>query len=64
MQIPKGQKKTESFAAFFALLGSAGIKAVHKTMVGLTPMVNFIKYLCARFSYKSAFVLLPKPKHN
>jgi len=37
MQIPKAQKKTDSLTLFFALLGSARVKAARKTLVKLTP---------------------------
>jgi len=39
-QIPNVQKKSDSLTVFFALLGSAGIKAVQKTMMKLTPSIR------------------------
>jgi len=35
---------------FFTLLGSTSIKAVRKTLVKLTPGVNFTKILCTTFT--------------
>jgi len=37
---PKCAKKSDSLTVFFALLGSAGIKAVQKTMMKLTPSIR------------------------
>jgi hypothetical protein len=37
MQISKAQKKTDSLTLFFALLGSAHVKAVRGFLVKLTP---------------------------
>jgi len=37
IQIPTGQKKTDSFTVFFALLGSAQLKAAHNMLVKSTP---------------------------
>ena len=36
-QIPKARKKDSQLKQFFALLGSAGVKAAHKMLVKLTP---------------------------
>jgi len=37
VQIPKAQKKTDNLNAFFALLGSARIKAARRTLMKFTP---------------------------
>ncbi len=44
-KIPKMQKKTDSLTLFFALMGSVHVKAAHKILVKLTPVVNFINIL-------------------
>ncbi len=36
--IPKSAKKTDGSTVFFALLGSALVKAAHKTLMKLTPI--------------------------
>jgi len=53
-QIPKGQKKTVKLSSFFALLGSAPIKAACRMLVKLTP-----NYLCIStwFELKLIFVI-------
>jgi hypothetical protein len=38
---PKSTKKTDNLTEFLALLGSAHIKAANKTLIKLTPVVNF-----------------------
>ncbi len=45
MKIPKVVKKTDGLTVFFALLGSARVKAAHKIIV------NFINILRTNFSY-------------
>ncbi len=46
-KIPKVKKIQSSCQSFFALLGSMSVKAVRKTLVKLTPGINFIKILQA-----------------
>jgi len=50
---PKTQKNTVKLSVFFALLGSACIKTVHKALVKLATGVNFINILPGHFLYKS-----------
>jgi hypothetical protein len=50
----KSAKETGSLSAFFALLGSARVKASHKALVKSTPGVDYINILHASFLYKSA----------
>jgi len=38
---------TNDFTVIFAPMGSTHIKAAHKTLMKLTPGVNFIIILCA-----------------
>jgi len=46
------RKKTNALAAFFTLLDSARVKAVHRMLMKLSQGVNFINILCAHFLYK------------
>jgi len=46
----KRAKKTDNLTVFFALLGSAFVKAVHRTLVILTPGLNFIDILRTAFT--------------
>ncbi len=41
VQIPKEPKKTIQLSIFFAFLGSARVKAASRTLMKLTPGVNF-----------------------
>jgi len=61
---PESAKKTVKLSVYFMLSESERAKAASRTLIKLTPGVNFINVLCARFSYESAFVRLPKPKCN
>jgi len=45
-------KKTDKFTVFFALSGSAGMKAACRTLVKLTPGLNFTNILWAAFTLK------------
>jgi hypothetical protein len=38
-KIPKGQKDTDEFTVFLALFGSVLVKAAHKMLLKLTPVV-------------------------
>jgi len=40
-QIMQGQKKTDNLTVFFMLLGSARIKAASRTLIKLTPSLNY-----------------------
>jgi len=53
---PKCTKKTVKLSVFFALLGSASVKAVHRMLMKLSPSpgANFIHILLSPFLYKSA----------
>jgi len=48
-------KKTYNMTIFFVLSGSVHVKAASRTLIKLTPGVNFINILHAPFSYKSTF---------
>jgi len=52
---PKSAKRTDDLTVFFAPSGSARIKAASRTLMKLTPSVNFINVKCTRFSYKCHF---------
>jgi len=54
MQIPEVQKYSQAIS-FFVLLGSAHKKVSSKSLMKLTPVVNFINIFCEPFSYKSLF---------
>jgi len=43
--IPKAQKDTDDMTVFFRHLGSGCVKAACKTLMKLTPSVNFINIL-------------------
>jgi len=49
-QIPKVQKKTDNITVFFAL---SHVNTAFKTLVKLTPGINFTSNLRVPFSYKS-----------
>jgi len=49
MQIPKLEKRLTTWLSFFVLLGSAFVKAAHRTFMKLTPGVNFINIFCTAF---------------
>ncbi len=54
---PKSAKKTDCLTVFFALLGSARIKAAHKKLVKSTPCVSEIWttwYFCFRLNDRAA----------
>jgi len=53
---PKSVKKIENLTVFFMLLGSALIKAVHRTLMKLSPGVNFFNILLTPFFQKSVFL--------
>ena len=40
---PKSVKKTDYLTVFFTLLGSVSVKAVHRTLMKLSPDDNFTK---------------------
>ncbi len=42
---PKGTKKTDNLTVFFALLGSARVKAAHRLLMKWTPGVDFTRKL-------------------
>jgi hypothetical protein len=44
-QIPKAQKKLLNLTVFIALLGSVRVKAARRTLVKLTPGINFTNIL-------------------
>jgi len=50
---PKSAKNTVKLSVFFVLLGSVCLKAAHKTLIKLTPGINFISIILMRFSYES-----------
>jgi len=54
-QIPKAQKKTDKLPVFFTLLGSGQVIAALRTLMKLTPGVNFINVLHTNFSYQRRF---------
>jgi len=47
---PESKKKTDNLTVFFALSGSALVKAACKWLVKLTPGLNFINILCTAFT--------------
>ncbi len=47
MQIPKAQKKTDNLTVFFALLGSAHVKAGRRSLMKLTPRRHHVT-LCPK----------------
>ncbi len=49
---PESAKKTIYLTVFFALSGSACVKAARKLLVKFTPDVNFINVLRANFLYE------------
>jgi len=53
-EIPKEEKdtNTDDLTVFLSIMGFFRVKAAHKMLVNLTPGVNFINVLRARFSYK------------
>jgi len=55
LKIPKAQKKTVNLSVFFALLGSASVKAARRKLMKLTPAINFINVKRKNFSYESLF---------
>jgi len=46
---PKSIKKIDNFTVIFTLLGSARVKAEHKTLMKLRPGVNFTNILHVAF---------------
>jgi len=50
-QIPKAENFTGNMTVIFALLGSAHVKAARRSLMKLTPDVNFINTLCAAFTH-------------
>jgi len=48
----KHQKILMTWLSFFSHSGSTSVKAVHRTLVKLTPGVNFINVLLAAFSWE------------
>jgi len=64
MQIPKAEKDTDDLTVFFALLGSMSVKAALKTLVKLTPVVNFIYILGAAFAQIFFHQKVTKPNCN
>jgi len=52
-QVPKAQKKTDSLTIFFAFLGSACVKASHKTLIKLTP--GCCSLLLCFYTFKDCF---------
>jgi len=47
----KSAKKTDSLTVFFALMGSAHIKAAHRMLINLTPWINFTNiFTCSFFT--------------
>jgi hypothetical protein len=53
-------KSTNDLTVFFVMLGSARVKALGKTLVKLTPGVNFINVFCARILYECLFLVMFK----
>jgi hypothetical protein len=47
-QIPQEQRDNQAISVFLTFLGSALAKTAHKTLVKLTPAVNFINIVRAR----------------
>jgi len=59
------RKKIDDLTFFFMLLGSKRAKAAaHKTLVKLTPAVNFINVPLTNFSYKRRFGSLHITREN
>jgi len=54
----KLKKRLTTWLSFFALSGSANVKAAHRMLMKSTPDVNFINILQAAFSYKKCFTQL------
>jgi len=50
-QISKEQQRQSSCNSFFALSGSARVKAACRMLMKLTPGVNFINLKCSNFTY-------------
>jgi len=61
---PKSAKKTVKLSVFFTLLGSASAKATHRTLIKLTPGVNFINMLWVPFVSIFFQQKITKPKTN
>ncbi len=47
---PKSEKRQSSYQCLFLLLGSASAKAARKTLMRLTPVLNFINVQCTAFA--------------
>jgi len=54
-QILEAQKNTYGLTVFFERLGLVSVKAAHRTLMKLTPGVNFINFICTHFSYERRF---------
>jgi len=63
LQIPKAQKDSKN-ASLFALLGSARVKVACRTLMKLTPLVNFINILLAAFAPIFLCQKITKPNRN
>jgi hypothetical protein len=55
VEILKAWELSQVISIFFTLLGSASIKVVRRTLMKLSPGVNFINVLFARFWYEILF---------
>jgi len=61
---PKSAKNTVKSSVFSVLLGSVHIKAAHRILMKVTPVVNFIKYEELRFSFQLRRVIIVEHLRN